>query len=250
MGNDAMTEPHTCLDGARHPDSLRHCPTCSCCTDDWPPSPAGETNCWPSSPAMTPSSWPVVGCTWWPWTRMTLTVSGPPRSGCPRRRTTPPFRSRAFANGSPAPCLFLTSAASGSSAWTRSSASPTEPARILPVSAPSVRHAPAIRQGRRSLPERAVAQVQDAVAESALIEELKVGAHAGRQPWLAAADGKGPDEQLALVDQAGLESLRREVGATYGEIAAGRGLQFVYGGGVETAFESGVGGRHRGKGRG
>ena len=81
---------------------------------------------------------------------------------------------------------------------------------------------PAIGQGCRSLPERAVAEVYDAVSESALIEELKVGAHAGRQPWLAPADDNGQDEQLALVDQPGLESLRREVGTSYGEIAAGR----------------------------
>ncbi len=96
-------------------------------------------------------------------------------------------------------------------------------------------------QGCRSLSERAVAEVYDAVSESALIEELKVGAYAGRQSGLAPADDNGQDEQLALVDQPGLESLRREVGTSYGEIAAGRGLQFVYCGGVETAFESGVG---------
>jgi hypothetical protein len=109
------------------------------------------------------------------------------------------------------------------------------------VSAPPVMQAPRIGQGCRSLSERAVAEVYDAVSESALGEELKVGAHAGRQPWLAPADDNGPDEQLALVDQPGLESLRREVRTSYGEIAADRGLQFVYRGGVETAFESGVG---------
>ena len=86
----------------------------------------------------------------------------------------------------------------------------------------------------------AVAEVYDAVSESALIEELKLDTHAGRQPWLAPADDDREDEQLALVDQPGLESLRREVGTSYGEIAAGRGLQLVYLGGVETAFESGV----------
>src|SRR5438093_6474065 len=96
---------------------------------------------------------------------------------------------------------------------------------------------PAIGQGCRSLPERAVAEVYDAVSESALIKELKVGAHAGRQPWLPPADDNGQDEQLALVDQPGLESLRREVGASHGEIAAGRGLQVVHGGGVEMTFE-------------
>src|SRR6266498_3402568 len=41
--------------------------------------------------------------------------------------------------------------------------------------------------------------------------------------------------------KAGLESLRREVRTSYGEIAADRGLQLVDGGGVEMAFESGVG---------
>ena len=55
------------------------------------------------------------------------------------------------------------------------------------------------------------------------------------------ADDHGPDEQLALVDQPGLESLRREVRTSYGEIAADRGLQLVYRGGVEKAFESGIG---------
>jgi len=39
--------------------------------------------------------------------------------------------------------------------------------------------------------------VYDAVSESALIEELKVGAYAGWQPWFAPADDNGPDEQLA-----------------------------------------------------
>lgn len=93
----------------------------------------------------------------------------------------------------------------------------------------------------RSLAENAVAEVYDAAFESALIKELKVRTHAGRQPWFAPADDNGPNEQLALVDQAGLESLRREVGTSDGEIAAGPGLQFLYRGGVETAFESGVG---------
>ena len=96
-------------------------------------------------------------------------------------------------------------------------------------------------QGCWSLSERAVAEVYDAVTESALIEELEICAHAGRQPWFAPADDNGQDGQPALVDQPGLESLRREVGTSYGEVAAGRGLQFVYCGGVETAFESGVG---------
>ena len=98
-------------------------------------------------------------------------------------------------------------------------------------------------QGYRSLSRRAVAEEYDAVSESALIAELEVGARVGRQRRLAATDDHGPHEQLALVNQAGLESLRREVCTSYGEIAAGRGLQLVYRGGVEVAFEPGVGGR-------
>jgi hypothetical protein len=42
--------------------------------------------------------------------------------------------------------------------------------------------------------ERAVTEVDDAVLESALVEEREVSAHASRQPRLAAADGRGPDE--------------------------------------------------------
>jgi hypothetical protein len=83
-------------------------------------------------------------------------------------------------------------------------------------------------QGYRSLSRRAVAEEYDAVSESALIEELEVGARVGRQRRLAATDDHGPHEQLALVNQAGLESLRREVRTSYGEIAAGRGLQLLY----------------------
>jgi hypothetical protein len=83
--------------------------------------------------------------------------------------------------------------------------------------------------------------VYDAVSESALIEQLEVCAYAGRQPRLAPADDYGPDEHLALVDQPGLESLRCEVRTSDGEIAADRGLQLVYRGGVKLVFESGIG---------
>jgi hypothetical protein len=59
---------------------------------------------------------------------------------------------------------------------------------------------------------------------------------------LPPTDEQGPDEQLALVDQPGIEGLRREVRTPDGEIAAGRGLQFAYGDGIESAFEPGPGG--------
>ena len=74
---------------------------------------------------------------------------------------------------------------------------------------------------------------------------FRIGAHRGargRRACRSAApacptDDHGPGEQVALVNQPGLEGLRSEVRTSYGEIAAGRGLQFVYGGGVEVAFE-------------
>ena len=53
-------------------------------------------------------------------------------------------------------------------------------------------------QGCWSLSPRAVAEEYDAVSESALIEELEVGARVGRQRRLAPTDDHGPDEQLAL----------------------------------------------------
>lgn len=43
----------------------------------------------------------------------------------------------------------------------------------------------------------------DAVSDSALIEELEVGARVDRQRRLAPTDDYGPDEQLALVNQPG-----------------------------------------------
>ena len=39
-----------------------------------------------------------------------------------------------------------------------------------------------------------------------------------------------------------LKACAAQVRTSYGEIAAGRSLQFVYRGGVEVAFEPGVGG--------
>ena len=80
-----------------------------------------------------------------------------------------------------------------------------------------------------------------------LIKELEVGAHSGRQPRLAPADDDGKDEQLALVDQPGLESLCPEVRASYRKVAAGRARDLPYRGGGEMALENGVGSRDRGE---
>ena len=52
--------------------------------------------------------------------------------------------------------------------------------------------------------------------KSALIEELQVVASATRQRGLASTDDHGPDEEPALVNQPGIESLCREVCAPHG----------------------------------
>jgi hypothetical protein len=60
-----------------------------------------------------------------------------------------------------------------------------------------------------------VAEMYDARFRIGAHREARVGAHAGRQPRFAPADDRGPDLQLALVDQPGLESLRRGAGLGY-----------------------------------
>jgi hypothetical protein len=119
---------------------------------------------------------------------------------------------------------------------TRVRAGRPQPAESV-VRAPRVLQAPANRSAPSVIVREGVAEVYDAVSESALIKEFEVSAYAGRQPRLAPADDHGPDEHLALVDQAGLESLRREIRTSYGEIAADRGLQLVNRSGAEMAFE-------------
>jgi hypothetical protein len=76
--------------------------------------------------------------------------------------------------------------------------------------------------------QRAVAKVYDAVAESALVEERELGTRVGRKRRLAATENDRPDEQLALVNQPGLESLCREVRTSHDKVASGCGLQVVY----------------------
>ena len=64
----------------------------------------------------------------------------------------------------------------------------------------------------------------DAVAESVLVDELEVGADACGEGRLATAEDHGPDEELALVDQAGFEGLGGEVRPADGEVAGGFSL--------------------------
>ena len=84
----------------------------------------------------------------------------------------------------------------------------------------------------------AVAEVNDAVAESVLVEELEVGADARRERRLATAEDHGPNEEPALVDQAGFEGPSGEVRPADGEVRGGFGLQLLDGFGVEAAFEA------------
>ena len=67
-----------------------------------------------------------------------------------------------------------------------------------------------------------------------LVEELEVGASAGRQCRLTPTEDDWPDEQGQLVDQPGDESLCCEVRATDQQIAPGGGLQVEYRAGVEV----------------
>src|SRR5579862_1474888 len=89
--------------------------------------------------------------------------------------------------------------------------------------------------------QRAVEDAYDAVTESALVEELQLGARVGRQCRIAPTEENGPDEQVKLVDQPGLESLCRQVRTSHDQIAAGRGLQVAHGARVEVSFEPGMG---------
>jgi hypothetical protein len=64
----------------------------------------------------------------------------------------------------------------------------------------------------------------------------------GGKGRLAPVENCGPDEQLALVDQAGLQSLRRQVRSSHQEIVVGRGLRILYGVDIEVAFDLCLGG--------
>ena len=71
---------------------------------------------------------------------------------------------------------------------------------------------------------KAVAEVDDAAAESVLVDELEIGARLGRQCRVAPTEDDRPDEQGQLVD----ESLCCEVRATDQQIRTGGSFQLVY----------------------
>ena len=66
-----------------------------------------------------------------------------------------------------------------------------------------------------------MAEVDDAAAESVLVDELKIGARVGRQRRVAPTEEEGPYEQGQLVDQPGGERLPCEVRATDQQIRTG-----------------------------
>jgi hypothetical protein len=63
------------------------------------------------------------------------------------------------------------------------------------------------------------------------------------QRAFASTEEYGPDEELALVDQPGLERVRRDVRAAHGQITRGRGFHVADRVGVEAALEPSLGGR-------
>src|SRR5262245_24605776 len=90
---------------------------------------------------------------------------------------------------------------------------------------------------RPALPRGAVVEVDRAVAEPALVDELEGHVDAVREGALAASDDHGHLEKVVLVDQPGPDRLGGELGPTYGEVAFRRRLQLSHRLGVEVAID-------------
>lgn len=91
--------------------------------------------------------------------------------------------------------------------------------------------------------------MDDAVAESVLIDEREIGARLGRQRGVAPTEDDGPDEQGELIDQPGDERLCCEGRAADQEIPLGGAFQVIDRADVEGAFEPSVGGGRCGEGQ-
>src|SRR5439155_15221982 len=85
------------------------------------------------------------------------------------------------------------------------------------------RRHPEVRAGSRLT--QSVAEVNRAVAETAFVEELELQTDIVRKGLLAASHHDGRDEQLELVDQAGLDRLGREVGTSDADVTLCRRLK-------------------------
>src|SRR4051794_5903884 len=66
----------------------------------------------------------------------------------------------------------------------------------------------------------AVVEVNHAVAEAALVEELELQADMVGEGLFAASHHDGREEQVALVDQPGLDRLGGEVGTAHGDVTS------------------------------
>src|SRR5215211_9405979 len=89
----------------------------------------------------------------------------------------------------------------------------------------------------------AVAEVHDTVAEAVLLQQLQLDAGVAEECGLSFTDEHRIHEELALIDQPGVERVRREGRPTDGQVAGGGRLQVAHRIGVEAALESRVGGR-------
>lgn len=92
--------------------------------------------------------------------------------------------------------------------------------------------------------------MDDAAAESVLIDECEIDAHGGRQCGVALTEDDWPDEEGEFVDQPGDERLCREGRAADQEIRPGSGFQVVNRADVEVAFDPSLRDGRRGQGRG
>src|SRR4029079_18476020 len=91
-----------------------------------------------------------------------------------------------------------------------------------------------VRQDRSVLD--AVAEVHDTVAEPALFHELQRDARVAGERGLPITDDQRVHEELALVDQPGVEGVRGEGRPGDAQVGGSRRLQAAEGTGVEVAL--------------
>jgi hypothetical protein len=96
--------------------------------------------------------------------------------------------------------------------------------------------------GSRSGP---VAEVDDAVAEAAFVQQLQVQPEVVGEGSGAASDHDRREEELALVDETGRERVACQLGAADGEVPFGRRLQAPRRVGVEGSLDPGPRARDR-----
>src|SRR5437667_8123611 len=89
----------------------------------------------------------------------------------------------------------------------------------------------------------AVAEVHDTVAEPALLQQLQLDAGVAGECGLAVTDEHRINEELALIDQPGVERVGGEGRPADGQVSGGGGLDVANGIGVHAAHERRVAGR-------